>query len=59
MFLLLHFLQLICYAMTPDGYTPEIPLIHIIKIEDDNDNAPEFEYDIYTFHVPENSIIGN
>ncbi|XP_026526058.1 desmocollin-1-like [Notechis scutatus] len=50
--------QLICYAMTPDGYTPEIPLIHIIKIEDDNDNTPEFEYNIYTFHVPENSIIG-
>ncbi|XP_013911092.1 PREDICTED: desmocollin-1-like [Thamnophis sirtalis] len=50
--------QLICYAMTPDGYTPEIPLIHLIKIEDDNDNTPEFEYNIYTFHVPENSIIG-
>ncbi|KAL7984338.1 hypothetical protein Chor_002908, partial [Crotalus horridus] len=50
--------QLICYAMTPDGYTPEVPLIHIIKIEDDNDNAPEFEYEIYTFHVPENSVIG-
>ncbi|XP_025024717.1 desmocollin-1-like, partial [Python bivittatus] len=50
--------QLICYAMTSDGYTPEIPLVHIIKIEDDNDNAPEFEYNIYTFHVLENSRIG-
>uniref|UniRef100_A0A8C5SQA9 Cadherin domain-containing protein n=1 Tax=Laticauda laticaudata TaxID=8630 RepID=A0A8C5SQA9_LATLA len=49
--------QLICYAMTPDGYTPEIPLIHIIKIEDDNDNTPEFEYNIYTFHVPENRTL--
>uniref|UniRef100_A0A670XUJ4 Cadherin domain-containing protein n=1 Tax=Pseudonaja textilis TaxID=8673 RepID=A0A670XUJ4_PSETE len=49
--------QLICYAMTPDGYTPEIPLIHIIKIEDDNDNTPEFEYNIYTFHVPENRTV--
>ncbi|XP_063153324.1 desmocollin-2-like [Candoia aspera] len=50
--------QLICYAMTPDGYTPEVPLVHNIKIEDDNDNAPEFEYNIYTFHVLENSRVG-
>ncbi|XP_061453707.1 desmocollin-2-like isoform X3 [Rhineura floridana] len=50
--------QLICYAMTPDGYTPEIPLVHTIKIEDDNDNAPIFDQDIYTFHVFENSRIG-
>ncbi|KAH0617756.1 hypothetical protein JD844_016309 [Phrynosoma platyrhinos] len=50
--------QLICYAVTQDGYTPEIPLVHTIKIEDDNDNAPEFDHDIYTFHVLENSRIG-
>ncbi|XP_016850633.1 desmocollin-1 [Anolis carolinensis] len=50
--------QLICYAVTSDGYTPEVPLVHIIRIEDDNDNAPEFDHDIYTFHVLENSRIG-
>uniref|UniRef100_A0ABM5GDD1 Desmocollin-1-like n=1 Tax=Pogona vitticeps TaxID=103695 RepID=A0ABM5GDD1_9SAUR len=50
--------QLICYAMTSDGYTPEVPLVHTIKIEDDNDNAPVFEHDVYIFHIPENSKIG-
>nr|XP_028594399.1 desmocollin-1-like [Podarcis muralis] len=50
--------QLICYAMTADGYTPEIPLVHIIRIEDDNDNAPVFEQDVYTFLVFENCGIG-
>uniref|UniRef100_A0A8D0C6F7 Cadherin domain-containing protein n=1 Tax=Salvator merianae TaxID=96440 RepID=A0A8D0C6F7_SALMN len=50
--------QLICYATTTDGYTPEVPLVHIIKIEDDNDNPPVFDQDIYTFCVFENSRVG-
>ncbi|KAJ7338772.1 hypothetical protein JRQ81_012674 [Phrynocephalus forsythii] len=50
--------QLICYAMTSDGYTPEIPLVHTIKIEDDNDNAPVFDHDIYTFYILEHSKLG-
>ncbi|XP_053104476.1 desmocollin-1-like [Hemicordylus capensis] len=50
--------QIICYAMTPYGYTPETPLVHTIKIEDDNDNAPVFDHDVYTFHLLENSRIG-
>ncbi|XP_062986745.1 desmocollin-2-like [Elgaria multicarinata webbii] len=50
--------QLICYAATLDGYIPEIPLVHKIKIEDDNDNAPIFDRDVYTFHILENSRIG-
>ncbi|KAL8182209.1 UNVERIFIED_CONTAM: hypothetical protein K2H54_047810, partial [Gekko kuhli] len=49
---------IICYAVTPEGYTPETPLVHVIKIEDDNDNAPEFEHDPYIFGVVENSRVG-
>ncbi|XP_074843349.1 desmocollin-2-like isoform X2 [Carettochelys insculpta] len=44
---------IVCYANTPDGYSPEVPLLHKIKIEDDNDNAPCFTQDIYHFVVPE------
>uniref|UniRef100_A0A8D2JCF9 Cadherin domain-containing protein n=1 Tax=Varanus komodoensis TaxID=61221 RepID=A0A8D2JCF9_VARKO len=50
--------KLICYAVALDGYTPEIPLEHMIRIEDDNDNAPVFDRDIYIFHILENSRIG-
>nr|XP_056710905.1 desmocollin-2-like [Euleptes europaea] len=50
--------KIICYAVTPEGYTPETPLVHVIKIEDDNDNAPEFEHDRYVFGVLENSRVG-
>ncbi|XP_015270041.1 PREDICTED: desmocollin-2-like [Gekko japonicus] len=50
--------KIICYAVTPEGYTPETPLVHVIKIEDDNDNAPEFEHDPYIFGVVENSRVG-
>ncbi|KAF7246147.1 Desmocollin-1 [Varanus komodoensis] len=46
---------LICYAQTPDGYTPEKPLVHIIRIEDDNDNPPVFVSNPFIFSVPENS----
>ncbi|XP_026555042.1 desmocollin-2-like isoform X1 [Pseudonaja textilis] len=50
--------QIICYATTLDGYTPEIPLVHLIRIEDDNDNPPIFNPDTVTFSVLENSRSG-
>ncbi|XP_015710979.1 desmocollin-2-like isoform X1 [Coturnix japonica] len=50
--------QIICFASTPDGYSPEVPLVHTIKIEDDNDNAPYFTQDVFEFCVPENSKPG-
>ncbi|XP_068788528.1 desmocollin-1 isoform X1 [Struthio camelus] len=50
--------QIICFATTPDGYSPEKPLKHIIKIEDDNDNAPYFNSSVQEFCVPENSKPG-
>lgn len=45
--------KIIFFATTADGYSPEIPLPHIIRIEDDNDNAPCFTQDFFTFVVPE------
>ncbi|XP_075272373.1 desmocollin-2 isoform X2 [Opisthocomus hoazin] len=50
--------QIICFATTPDGYSPEVPLVHTIRIEDDNDNAPYFTQDVFEFCVPENSKPG-
>ncbi|XP_056341448.1 desmocollin-1-like isoform X1 [Oenanthe melanoleuca] len=50
--------QIICFATTPDGYSPEVPLVHTIRIEDDNDNAPYFTQDLFEFCVPENSRPG-
>ncbi|KAG8133550.1 hypothetical protein E2320_011328 [Naja naja] len=50
--------QIICYAKTLDGYTPEIPLVHLIRIEDDNDNPPIFNPDTVTFSILENSRSG-
>ncbi|NXC68616.1 DSC2 protein, partial [Anhinga anhinga] len=50
--------QIICFATTPDGYSPEVPLVHIIRIEDDNDNAPYFTQELFEFCVPENSKPG-
>ncbi|XP_061453671.1 desmocollin-2-like isoform X2 [Rhineura floridana] len=50
--------QIICYARTLDGYTPEIPLVHIIRIEDDNDNPPVFNPSTCTFIIAENSRVG-
>ncbi|XP_032634886.1 desmocollin-1 isoform X1 [Chelonoidis abingdonii] len=45
--------KIIFFATTADGYSPEIPLPHTIRIEDDNDNAPCFTQDLFTFVVPE------
>ncbi|XP_021562321.1 desmocollin-1 [Carlito syrichta] len=46
------------YATTADGYAPEYPLSLMIKIEDDNDNAPYFENKLTVFSVPENCRSG-
>ncbi|KFW89374.1 Desmocollin-1, partial [Phalacrocorax carbo] len=50
--------QIICFATTPDGYSPEVPLVHTIRIEDDNDNAPYFTQNPFEFFVSENSRTG-
>ncbi|XP_015270053.1 PREDICTED: desmocollin-1-like isoform X2 [Gekko japonicus] len=50
--------KIICYARTSNGYTPEMPLVHTIRVEDDNDCPPVFNPDVCTFSVPENSRSG-
>ncbi|KAJ6662135.1 hypothetical protein lerEdw1_012600 [Lerista edwardsae] len=50
--------KIICYARTVDGYTPELPLQHVIRVEDDNDNPPIFDPVTCTFTVIENSRSG-
>ncbi|XP_060099843.1 desmocollin-1-like [Heteronotia binoei] len=50
--------KIICYAWSSDGYTPEVPLVHVIRIEDDNDNPPVFDPAVCTFSVFENSRSG-
>ncbi|KAJ6662139.1 hypothetical protein lerEdw1_012604 [Lerista edwardsae] len=50
--------HIICYATTPEGYTPETPLVHIIRIDDENDNPPVFDRDVFIFYICENSRIG-
>lgn len=51
--------ELTAFATTPDGYTPEYPLPLIIKVEDENDNAPIFTETTYTFMVLENCKVGS
>ncbi|XP_058412921.1 desmocollin-2 isoform X4 [Diceros bicornis minor] len=51
--------ELIAFATTPDGYTPELPLPLVIKIEDENDNYPIFTEKTYIFKVAENSRVGS
>ncbi|XP_005612872.2 desmocollin-2 isoform X2 [Equus caballus] len=51
--------ELIAFATTPDGYTPELPLPLVIKIEDENDNYPIFTETTYMFTVSENSRVGS
>ncbi|XP_055414942.1 desmocollin-2 isoform X5 [Bubalus kerabau] len=50
--------ELVAFATTPDGYTPEYPLTLVIRIEDENDNAPIFTETSYSFEVFENSRVG-
>ncbi|CAI9164544.1 unnamed protein product [Rangifer tarandus platyrhynchus] len=50
--------ELVAFATTPDGYTPEYPLTLVIRIEDENDNYPIFTETSYVFKVFENSKIG-
>lgn len=50
--------KLMGYAKTREGYSPELPLDITIKIEDDNDNAPEFTEDIFCMNVLEHSKAG-
>ncbi|TFK12310.1 SKI/DACH domain-containing protein 1 [Platysternon megacephalum] len=50
--------KIIFYATTADGYSPERPLLHTIKIEDDNDNIPCFTQDFFEFVVPEHCKAG-
>lgn len=50
--------ELVAFATTPDGYTPEYPLTLFIRIEDENDNYPIFTETNYIFKVFENSKVG-
>lgn len=50
--------QLVAFATTKDGYTPESPLPLLIRIEDENDNFPIFTETTYIFNVSENSRVG-
>lgn len=58
LFFLFYSSQLIAFATTPDGYTPELPLPLVIRIEDENDNYPIFTETTYIFTVPENCRVG-
>ncbi|XP_037693711.1 desmocollin-2-like [Choloepus didactylus] len=51
--------ELIAFATTPDGYTPELPLSLLIKIEDENDNYPIFTETTYIFTISENCRVGS
>ncbi|XP_053427765.1 desmocollin-2 isoform X2 [Nycticebus coucang] len=51
--------EIIAFATTPDGYTPERPLPLLIKIEDENDNYPIFTETTYIFTVSENCRVGS
>lgn len=51
--------EIIAFATTPDGYTPELPLPLLIKIEDENDNYPIFTEETYIFTVGENCRVGS
>ncbi|XP_032459200.1 desmocollin-2-like isoform X5 [Phocoena sinus] len=50
--------ELVAFATTKDGYTPESPLPLLIRIEDENDNFPIFTETTYIFNVSENSRVG-
>ncbi|XP_059974242.1 desmocollin-2 isoform X1 [Mesoplodon densirostris] len=50
--------ELVAFATTQDGYTPEYPLPLLIRIEDENDNFPIFTETTYIFNVSENCRVG-
>ncbi|XP_030616376.1 desmocollin-2 isoform X3 [Delphinapterus leucas] len=50
--------ELVAFATTKDGYTPEFPLPLLIRIEDENDNFPIFTETTYIFNVSENCRVG-
>ncbi|KAM4688641.1 desmocollin-2-like [Discoglossus pictus] len=50
--------KLMGFAMTKDGYSPEKPLVIEIKVEDDNDNAPQFTEEIFCVEVYEHTRSG-
>ncbi|XP_054936347.1 desmocollin-2 isoform X1 [Physeter macrocephalus] len=50
--------ELVAFATTQDGYTPEYPLTLLIRIEDENDNFPIFTETTYIFNVSENCRVG-
>ncbi|MEE6464138.1 hypothetical protein FKM82_006191 [Ascaphus truei] len=52
------FYKLNGYAKTADGYSPELALDILIKIEDDNDNAPVFTEQAFCVEVFENTKAG-
>ncbi|KAM7126542.1 desmocollin-2 isoform 1-T1 [Molossus nigricans] len=51
--------ELVAFATTQDGYSPEFPLPLVIKIEDENDNFPIFTNSTYIFTIPEYSRVGS
>ncbi|XP_053322205.1 desmocollin-3-like [Spea bombifrons] len=52
------FFNLMGYAKTKDGYSQEMPLDILIKVEDDNDNAPIFTEAAFCMGVYEHSNQG-
>uniref|UniRef100_A0A8C5MD74 Cadherin domain-containing protein n=1 Tax=Leptobrachium leishanense TaxID=445787 RepID=A0A8C5MD74_9ANUR len=50
--------RLMGYAYTHDGYSPDIPVELIIKVEDVNDNAPVFTEEVFCMEILEHSNIG-
>ncbi|XP_063779714.1 desmocollin-3-like [Pseudophryne corroboree] len=50
--------QMVAYAETKTGYSPEIPLELPVIVEDDNDNAPQFTEELFCAEVLEHSKSG-
>ncbi|XP_053570972.1 desmocollin-1 [Bombina bombina] len=50
--------SLMANAFTKDGYSPELPLPVEIKVEDDNDNAPQFTEETFCVEVYEHTKAG-
>ncbi|KAG8516772.1 Desmocollin-2, partial [Galemys pyrenaicus] len=54
-----EYFELTAFAITPDGYTPELPLPLLIRVEDENDNHPIFTEKLYTFSICESCKVGS